>query len=48
MIMGESGGILNVQLCDAVLENDIERAKHLLEKGASVDARNKSLLVSVD
>ena len=46
LIMGESGDILNKQLCDAVLENDIERAKHLLEKGASVDA--KSLFVSVD
>ena len=46
--MGESGDILNAQLWDAVWEEDIERAKHLLEKGASVDARKKSILVSVD
>ena len=46
--MGESGDILNAQLWDAVWKNDIEGANHLLEKGASVDARNKSLNVSVD
>ena len=48
LIMGESGDILNEQLCDAVLEDDIERANYLLEKGASVDAQKKSFLVSVD
>ena len=46
--MGESGDILNAQLCDAVRKDDIEGANHLLEKGASVDARKKSFLVSVD
>ena len=48
LTMGESGDILNAQLCDAVWKNDIEGAKHLLEKGASVDARDKSPPVSVD
>ena len=46
--MGEIGDILNAQLWDAVWKNDIEGANHLLEKGASVDARNKSIFVSVD
>ena len=46
--MGESGDILNAQLCDAVWKNDIKGANHLLEKGASVDARKKFFHVSVD
>ena len=48
LIMGESGDILNKQLVDAVFHNDIKKANHLLEKGASVDARSKYFLVSVD
>ena len=39
--MNESEDILNMQLWKAVDENDIEKAKHLLEKGALVNARDE-------
>ena len=36
------------QLVDAVRRDDIEKTKHLLEKEASVNARNEQFYVSID
>ena len=45
--MDKSGDILDRQLWDAVWEDDIERAKQLLDKGASVNARSEHYFVSL-
>ena len=50
--MGESGDILNEQLCDAVLEDDIERANKamvdlLLKRGASINETGNVSWLSV-
>ena len=45
--MDESGDMLqlNKQLVDAVHGDNIEKAKHLLEKGVSANARDVAVLI---
>ena len=44
----DDSGQLDRQLCDAVWKHDIERALEMLEKGASVNARDELVCVLIE